>query len=196
MTEAQLIYDGRELVPYFKRLVEEAVYHQHVNISDMSQFYIVNLLNEFSKTERLFEGSEGNYNEPPLAILLARALCSDAVTRIKLLKKMGDVSLYIAGYFSDHIDPKLVDIDYYIGMGEGAYENLSGIFAGEKTFNLLYNELSEKFIDLTGILTEVRVLGGPLSNLDIIRLYEKWLKTGDPHIKEMLEQEGIVTTSK
>lgn len=191
VNDESLIREEIDLRPYFKELVEGAVVNQKLEVTDLSRFYLVNLLNQFAKTDQLFEGAEGNHEETPLAILLSRALDSDPATRIKTFKKLGDIALYVSGYFSDYIDSKLVDIDYYISMGEGAYGNLSGLFANEKTFGSLYQELSIKFVGLMGVLSEVRDAAGISSNTDLIKLYERWLKTGDPKIKERLEKEGI-----
>lgn len=191
MFEERLISTEKDLRPYFKSLVEDAVFSRRLAVTDISQFYLVNMLNDFSKTEHLFEWCEDHFEEPPLALLLSRALESDPSTRIKIFKKLGDISLYIAGYFSDYIDLKQVDIDYYISMGEGAYQSLSGIFAGEKTFYELYDELSLKFVELVDVLAEVRGRGGIASNTELVKLYERWLKTGDPRIRERLEKEGI-----
>ena len=195
MVREPIIHAEKDLRPYFKDLVETAVIRQNTDVTVMSQFYLVNLLSEFIKTDRLFEWEEGHYDETPLAILLSRALNAGPNMRIKLLKKIGDLSLYIAGFFSDHVDGKVVEIDYYISMGEGAFKNLSGIMDGEKTFSELYDELSDKFIHLVDILSEVRDSGEMSSNTELLRLYERWLKTGDPYIKERLEKEGIVISS-
>lgn len=192
MKKIRLIKTGNDLRPYFRELVEGAVYRQHLSVSDMSCFYVVNLLSRFMKTEELFSWERDHYEEPALAELLSQALNSDMPARIRVLKKMGDTSLYIAGYFSDHIDSKLVDIDYYVSMGEGAYKNLSGIFTGEKTFSELYDELSEKFTSLVSVLSEVSNSGKIVSNKDLLRLYERWLKTGDKTVKEKLQKEGIL----
>lgn len=192
MGRPRLVCAEKDLKPYFKELVENAVYHQRLDVTDISQFYLVNLLNEFAKTERLFDWRTDHYEETPLALLLSRAIDSDSATCVKSLKRLGDISLYISGYFSDHIDSKLVDIDYYISMGEGAYKSLSGMLVGERTFYELYGELSIKFAGLVGVLYEVRNSGGIISNVDLIRLYERWLKTGDPRIKERLAREGII----
>lgn len=192
MRDPKLIKAGCNLKPYFKELVETAVNHQNHEVTDLSKFYLVNLLSEFIKTEELFVFEDGHYEEKPLAILLAKAMESDEPTRVKLFKKIGDTSLYIAGFFADHIDSKKVDIEYYIAMGEGAYQNLSGIFIAEKTFAELYAELATKFGSFVNILSEVSLPGDIHSNKDLIRLYEKWLKTGDKRIRDKLEKEGIV----
>ena len=193
MAGINLIYAGKDLIPYFRKQVKKALLNQKVDVTEVSEFYIVNMLNEFSKTDTLYDWKTDHYEEKPLAILLKDALLSGLTEKIKLFKRLGDISLYFSGYFSDHIDSKMVDIDYYISMGEGAYQNLSGILLYQKTFNTLYEELSEKFVDFVGVLSEVSRASDVATNAELVRLYEKWLRTGDTAIKELLEKEGILT---
>lgn len=192
MGKVRVINTETNLQPYFRELVENAISHQHLKVSDMSQFYVVNMLNRFMKTGELFDWERDHYEEIPLAQLLDKALNSSPSTKIKVLKKMGDNALYISGFFSDYIESKLVNLDYYVSMGECAYKNLSGVFAREKTFCELYNELAVNFIGFKDILLEVRNSGRIISNATLVKLYETWLKTGDPLIKEKLQREGIV----
>lgn len=189
---SRLVSTEKDMRFYFKGLVDEAVVHQALDVTEISKFYLVTLLDGFAKTERLFDWKTDHYEETPLAMLLSEAMDSDPTRRVRAFKKLGDISLYVSGYFSDHIDSKMVDIDYYISMGEGAYKNLSGILSGEKTFSELYDELSIRFMDLMDILAEVRMASGEFSNTDLIRMYERWIKTGDSRIRERLEKEGIV----
>lgn len=191
MDKGYIIQAEGDLKPYFRNLVEQAVLHQDIDVSPIARFYLVNLLNEFAKTDRLYEQREEHFDEVPLAILLLNAIDAEPGERVRSLKRLGDISLYFAGYFSEHIDGKLVDIDYYIAMGEGAYKNLAGCLFGEKVFSELYDELAVKFVSLVNVLSEVRNSGSIMSNTDLLRLYERWIRTGDQWIKERLEKEGI-----
>jgi hypothetical protein len=46
--------------------------------------------------------------------------------RCHALQRLGDVSLFFAGFFSGSFARKLVDIDYHIAMGGRAYGTLAG----------------------------------------------------------------------
>lgn len=192
MPVRSVICTEQDLRPYFKEMVETTVSHQQLELTDMSQFYIVNLLNDFSKTDQLFDWKSDHFEETPLAVLLSQALGSNVSERIRIFKKIGDSSLYIAGYFSEHIDSHLVDIDYYISMGSGAYENLGGIFSSERTFFELYAELSDKFELLVNLLSEIKNSAEVITNSELLRLYERWLRTKDPKAKERLQKEGMI----
>ena len=89
-----------------------------------------------------------------LANIKADAASADLHTKIRCLKKLGDLSLYTAGFFGESINRKIIDIDYYIGMGGSAYMSLSAILQNQKTFAELYLELAELFPNLVDVLAE------------------------------------------
>ncbi len=187
------IVTGDNLKEYLRTWIQEAFEHQDVSTSPEVEFYLVNLLEEFEKTENLFESVDGHLQEKPLAILWSKSIHADRDTKIVTLKHLGDLSLYMAGFFSDNIDQnKFVDLDYYISMGGGAYNSLSNILRTHKTFGKLFSELSDEFINLISVLSEISDKAHLQSNSDILRLYQRWLKTGDERIKEFLLEEGIL----
>ena len=53
-------------------------------------------------------------------VRLARALDGGGAEQRASLKQIGDVSLFISGFFSDSLRRKLVDVDYYVSIGGGA----------------------------------------------------------------------------
>jgi hypothetical protein len=188
----KMIISGCELSDYLRTCVQGAISHQKVSATSEAEFYLVHLLEEFEKAEKLFEYHEGRVQETPLAILFARSFAEDESQRVVVLKHLGDLSVYMAGFFSDNIDQnKFVDLDYYITMGGGAYHKLSLILREHKTFGELYNELSIEFARFVAVLSEVSDKAHLHTNTDILRLYERWLKTGDERIKELLLEKGI-----
>lgn len=181
------------LSEFFMERIQKALVNQQVAISSELEFYLVNLLQEFKKTEKLFEQSGSKMAEQPLALLLAQAVDGDWPTKIRCLKKIGDISLYTAGFFSDSVKRKLVSLDYYIRMGGGAYSHLSGLLNRQKTFSQLYGELSNLFPHLVDVLSEVALAKHWQTNGDILKMYEKWLATGNTHLEALLKKEGILT---
>ena len=108
---------------------------------------------------------------------------------------IGDVALFISGFFVESLANKSVDIDYYIHMGENAYGSLSeetrGTFRGN-AFAHIFRELACKFQVLTDVLNEVRDGPCPDSDLNVLRTYEIWLKTGSKRAEKLLRQQGVV----
>ncbi|NBU21588.1 hypothetical protein EBS43_09325, partial [bacterium] len=99
---------------FFRELVTAALSKQKVSIQPETEFYLVNLLNQFMHADRLYTRSvNGEPEERPLAILVKEALEHNrAHERVSLFRHIGDVSLYKAGYFQESLNRKLVDIDY------------------------------------------------------------------------------------
>src|SRR4029078_12982392 len=47
--------------------------------------------------------------------------------RGRSLRRIGDTSLYVSGFWSDSLEGRLVDVDYYIEMGGTAYGELARV---------------------------------------------------------------------
>ncbi len=118
-----------------------------------------------------------------------------ATARNFSLQRIGDVALFIAGFFADSLAHRLVDLDYYIYMGGTAYGSLSEEIRGTtrgKALAGVYMELARKFQILVDILNEVRDGARQSSDIDVLRTYEVWLRTGSKRAAELLRQNGVV----
>ena len=94
--------------------------------NDHTAYYVVNLLTLFARHETLYDQGKPGPGLQPLALLLAAAADSpDRETRNALLRRVGDTSLFVAGFLGDGFARKLIDVDYYIDMGGAAYGRLS-----------------------------------------------------------------------
>lgn len=181
------------LMEFFKERVETALNHQNIEASPDCEFYIVNLLQEFKKSEKLFEKQGTELTEKPLALLLANAHEGNTQTKIRLFKHIGDISLYTAGFFRERLKKKSVGVPYYIRMGKSAYGGLATILGRQKSFAGLFAELSTLFPNLIEVLSEVALHREWKSNSDLLRLYEKWLNTRSAQLETLLNKEGIPT---
>jgi hypothetical protein len=172
-------------VEYFKDLVEGALAHQRIVAGELTAYYVVQLLAGF--LERPTEGE----SDEALALRLARALEGDGLQQRATLKQIGDVSLFVSGFFSDSLRRKVVDVDYYVSIGGVAYNALSRWETD--AFSPVFAELGEKFIAFVDVLSEVSertAIATP--NVDLLRLYERWLKTGSPRASQLLVERGVV----
>jgi hypothetical protein len=183
---------------YFRKSVDDVMENQGVDIDPHASYYVVNLLTSFSRSEALYNDGSDSYGLRPLALMLVDAAnASNIEERSQSLQRIGDVSLFISGFFSDSLERNVVDIDYYINMGGNAYavlsEEIRGTFRGNAP---IYQELSEKFLILIDILNEVRDSQRSDSNLDLLRTYEVWQKTSSPRCEELLRKQGVVPISE
>ena len=173
-------------VEYFKELVDGALTNQRLATQELTAFYVVQLLTSFLQRPLGSQLDEGK----PLAVRLAQALESGGAQQRASLRQIGDVSLFISGFFSDSLHRKLVDVDYYVSIGGCAYNTLSRVETD--TFASVFAELGEKFVGFVDVLSEVSERTSCSSNADLLRLYEKWLKTGSPRSGQLLVERGVV----
>lgn len=193
--EAKII-DGSRFREYLMEQVKRGISSEGLQVSDFTEFYLVNLLVGFERSDDLYIVKENHLEDEPLALMLARALDGDAATQLKELKKIGDKALYLAGLFAEHLERGIISREYYIDMGSTAYGSLSSQLASEKVFRELYKELSSNFSGLANMLKTFTVAERVQNNLNLLNLYERWLKSGDDKIKRKLIEEGLIPDKK
>jgi hypothetical protein len=64
--------------------------------------------------------SPAGADQEALGVRLMKALQSAGVVQRDGLRRVGDASLFISGFFADSLNRSLVDVDYYIDLGERA----------------------------------------------------------------------------
>jgi hypothetical protein len=172
---------------YFKDLVDGALTRQHLRATELTAYYLVNLLCGFVRSDRRVAFAD---DREPLAFRLGRALESGGLEQRARLRNLGDFSLFVSGFFSDSLRHHSADVDYYVSMGEYAYGSLSR--RDEDAFGEVFAELASKFVGFMDVLSDVSDRTGFASNADVLRLYEKWLRTGSPRDGQRLVDRGIV----
>jgi hypothetical protein len=172
-------------IEFFRELVDGALAHQRVAATELTAFYIVQLLASFLERR----GADA-VDDEPLALKLAQALDRGGMQQRAGLKQIGDLSLFLSGFFADSLQRKLVDVDYYVSIGGYAYHALSRFEAD--TLSPVFAELGEKFVGFVDVLNEVSERTSCASNSDLLRLYEKWLKTGSSRSGQLLVERGVV----
>jgi len=177
------------LMEYFKDEVEEAISKLHIRINELTTFYIVNLLTEFFRTERIYRSEDLRHK--PLAQIFLESKFYDIARRIKILKHLADYSLFISGFFSESLKRKLVNIDYFIALGSKAYLDVARLLeVKEKTLVDIYQELGKKFPELVDLLTEVSE-HAIKRRRDLLHIYERWLRTHSQYEEKKLRKYGI-----
>lgn len=174
---------------YFRELVEAAMQNQQVAAHEITTFYVVNLLAASVRLDRSPAGSD----DEALGVRFVKALQAAGIAQRDGLRKVGDTSLFISGFFSDSLNRRLVDVDYYIQLGESAYGSLAR--QGDPVLGEVFDELAGKFTSFVDILGEVSERSALTSNTDVLRLYEKWLRTKSRRSGNLLAARGIVPNS-
>jgi hypothetical protein len=181
---------------FFHDRVSKAVETLKIKITNDVEFYIVNLLCEFIGTENLKQpDTDIDPLQTPLALMYKQALESSPHDQMKIYKKMGDTSLYFAGFFQDYFNRKTFDIGYYITMGQTAYSQVSLLMRdrmNDDHFTAVYADLSEKFGTLVDVVAEVSDTRPPGERaVDILAIYDRWNRSHSDRLRRILQEVGI-----
>jgi hypothetical protein len=184
------------LKEFFRDALHDALSHQHVAVEDQTEHYVVNLLTLFADADALYERDPDGRGSrlKPLVVMLGEAL--EAPTheeKCRGLQRLGDVSLFVSGFFSAGFARKLVDIDYHIAMGGRAYGTLAESCspARGRTLRQVFAELAAKFVPMVDALNEISESAYQHSDRDRLRLYELWMKTGSERSRALLRKLGL-----
>jgi hypothetical protein len=168
---------------FFHEVLTDALESMRVDATEPAGWYLVSLLGDFTRAR---------LPDEPLAVKLAQsAAAADPGERVRTLKEVGDTSLYVAGFFAESLSRKLVDADYYIGLGRGAYAELAGRMGASSSITEVYRELAEGFPGFVEVLAEVR-RRVDFAGADVMKLYEQWLRTRDAWIEKKLRALGVL----
>ncbi|HKZ73625.1 MAG TPA: hypothetical protein VJ011_06135 [Steroidobacteraceae bacterium] len=182
------------LQEFFRESLHSALTHQQVAVEDQTEHYVVNLLTLFARSEALYERTAEGTRLKPLVVMLTEALeARSPGDRQRSLQRLGDVSLFVAGFFAQSFARKLIDIDYHIAMGGRAYGTLAAALSRGRGHVLaqVFAELAQKFQPMVDALNEVSETSYRHSQRDILRLYEVWLKTGSHRSYKILQRLGV-----
>jgi len=176
---------------FFRELVSGALSHRRLKVQALTEYYLVSLLARFLERNELYgEGPDGAAGAEPLALLLLRAMSEGHRRRYEGLRRLGDTSLFVSGFFGDSLARASVDVDYYIAMGERAYDALAssrGPAGAPETFG----ELAERFADFVDLFAEIAEMQDLRSNRGLVRLYERFLHTGSERVAAQLRARGV-----
>ncbi|NDD91110.1 hypothetical protein EBZ37_03390 [bacterium] len=186
----QLVTEPKE---FFYELIRDALSAQRVSVQPETEFYLVHLMERFISTESLYpRSSDGSLQEEALALMVKDALEQVALEQQRsLFRHVGDFSLYVAGFFQDSLNRKIVDLDYYIGMGGAAYRAVAEREDSQQK-QKIYGELAEKFPKFVDVLAEVSDKTTPRSEKDLLRMYDVWVRTRSERAARALQEAGII----
>ena len=182
---------------YFNDAIQEAIAHQHLSRNDDTIVYIVNLLSHFALSENVYDSDTEGRSIKPLAFFYKEAVeARTGEERIQCFRKLGDVALFISGFYAESLNRSLVGVDYFVSMGGNAYGSIADNAqrsAYYKTMGEVFADLSEHFVAYVDVLMEVRDNTELKQDSDILCLYENWLNTGSDYARQRLQENGILT---
>lgn len=189
-TKPEILLSTQE---FFHSTVNEALERLKFSTHPQASSYLVTMLDHFCFTDNLYELDEttGRRKVNTLAEMYLEAGQQNNPKKHDMLKRLGDTSLYISGFFSDSLKRKLIDVDYYVDMGERAYGTLANLSSNDLNGEV-FHEFSKNFIKFVDVLTYISQKSMVQSNEDLLRLYDRYLSTGSELAREQLAEKGLL----
>ena len=179
---------------FFGPVVSDAIRAQGYEATGAAEAYVVALLSDYTKPGQLGEETLSR----PLTLLLDEAMQTSGPERFERLRVIGDGVLYLSGFFGEHLENRGVAPAYMSTLGSCAYENASAMLrqrAQDPGAPDLFSELAEKFRMFVRLLADVaESLRARSARTDgaVVKLYERWLKTGSATLGDALVAHGMV----
>lgn len=181
------------LETFFHDVVDDAMRKKHVEATEAAEYYLVSLLTDYARPDaRSCEALER-----PLTLLLDEALHAPGGERFERLRVLGDGVLYVSGFFAPHLETRGVEVRYVTQLGARAYDNAGRMLRGanDNAAPDLFFELAENFQRFAELLSDVAErlsLAAAPSSLGLLKLYERWLKTGSETLGSELAGRGVL----
>ena len=186
------------LESFFGDHVRRAFVEEGLSAGEPTASYLVRLLAAYAAQP---------IADRPLALRLLEALGDDVSPsqRRVQLRQIGDTSLYVSGFWADSLSGKLIDVDYYIDLGGTAYgerarattshgggDVVAGLGASD-----VFGELAAnfgRFVEVLMIVSRKTACAG--GNRDVVRLYERWLRTKSRWAARRLVEIGVLAPAR
>jgi hypothetical protein len=177
---------AHSLESFFKDEVDRAFEAEGLETDRLTQHYLVHLLAAYAAQP---------IEDRPLAMRLLEAIGASPRERRITLREIGDTSLFVSGFWGDSLGRRLVDVDYYIDMGGTAYGELARGTSGDATepYGTVFAALASNFARFVEVLMTIsRRTAHGRSNRDVVRLYERWLRTKSSWAARRLAEQGVM----
>lgn len=115
-------------------------------------FYSSLVMDKFGDVQKYYEEVEGKLREKTLGVMLLESAQLKGVNKKNKLKDVGDTALLICGFFSESINRKIINLDYYREVGQSAYYQLNNIVPTFYDVPLFYKKLSSNFLQVTNVM--------------------------------------------
>jgi len=178
---------AENLFDFFHDNIRTAHDEVQVDLDPDTVLYLANLLTDKARYKPT------RPHDTTLAELHGRAAHSPPADRVRVYRELGDRALYQMGFFAESIHASVVSTSYYSEMGAAAYYQVDRDFRVwfADAFGPVFRELANRFLECVAIISHVRNHSGADHPDNLVRLYQKWLETGDAELLETLQQHGI-----
>lgn len=182
---------------YFQEIVADVIRQRQIKASEAAASYVVGLLVDYAHPD---DEAESTLTQP-LTFLFRDALDAKGSERFRRLRALGDGVLYAVGFFGGHIELRGADRNYCLSVGSAAYEQAAAMIrtkarpaaAGPDVLAEMAQKF-ERFVQVLADVADGTLAKGAHDEKSVVKLYERWLRTGSTRLAEELGSRGIVPT--
>ncbi|MBX4187805.1 MAG: hypothetical protein KW793_01565 [Candidatus Doudnabacteria bacterium] len=182
--------DGIQIVDqadeYFHDLLHGAIERQQIKTSEETEVYLVWLLTSYVRltSESKLPGGV------VISVKQQEALNARKELRVRGLREIADMSLFVAGFFSSSRAIGM-DMAFLRKLGSSCYGRISRDHQGL----IVYQELATDFNSFCEVLDDVRNRTSLANDQDTLRIYKEWLRTHRPELERKLRVRGILANN-
>ncbi len=152
-------------------------------------WYIGTVLDRLGRSENLYSYQDGQMTLRPLALLYGDAIeANNERQRCLILQQLGDMALFLGALFPGRYARRGIGVDYFVGMGGGAYDYLS---ENARDNRHIFAELANTFTRMLEMVANACSRRQELGTEEILALYRRWLQNRNPVIASQLRAIGI-----
>jgi hypothetical protein len=177
---------AQSLEAFFQDQVDRAFRDEGLESDRLTEHYLVHLLAAYAAQP---------IEDRPLALRLLQAIGASPRERRTTLREIGDTSLFVSGFWGDSLGGGLVDVDYYIDMGGTAYGELARGASRDanEPYGPVFEVLATNFARFVEVLMTIsRRTARARSDRDVVRLYERWMRTKSSWAARRLAEQGVM----
>ena len=177
------------LPDYFRRRLQRYAAGLRPAPHEDTLWYLGEMMHRFSRSDHFFDYQDGALAIRPLALLYGDARAAeDHRERCLLLKRLGDMALFLGAFFPERHARRGIRRDYFVGMGSAAYDYLS---EQARQNRHIYRELTRGFVQMLELVASAGHRREKRSEEEMMQLYARWLETGDPALARQLRHLGV-----
>lgn len=185
MSAIESVEDARE---YFGGRVSVAMQCLGVEAVRLTESYLVDLLCGFAKSPG------AALLASPLSEIARRADETSGPGRLVVMRRLADLALFASGFFPESFDRRGLSERHVMRIGGRAYLLLGEAAqeGGEAASAQVFTDLAGRFRAFARVLDEVREQTALCTEGPIVRLYERWRRSGSPALGKRLSERGAV----
>jgi hypothetical protein len=188
------------MTDYFRETVDQAVRARKVEASAAAQVYLVQLLADFARPD---EEMDEAMKQSPTLLLHEAMHAPEGKDKLRRLRSLGDGVLYGLGFFGEHADNRGVDKGYVAHVGASAYDHAAAMLrvqrgggapSGHPDVLVEMSRKFERFVEVLAHVADGAMAQSARGAQGIVKLYEKWLRTGSSALASGLADRGLMPT--